>query len=304
MIGPVAIHAYPSSRLSAGLLAQRLGVPIFDIDVHRFPDGELLVTATPGARTSILYISLDRPNDKLIAILLACDALRRQGTERIVLVAPYLCYMRQDAVFHQGEAVSQQAIGRLLASCVDRVVTVEAHLHRTRSIDAVLPGISTSNLSAMPAIADALIGPNLDRRTVIVGPDAESRAWVSELAGQLGLDHAVGQKQRLGDRSVKITLADTDAVARRPIVLVDDVVSSGGTLMTCAKTLLAAGAQSVDALIVHALFPKKLLTGFASSGIRSIRSTDSVSHPTNTITLAGTLAAALREEISTAEATQ
>ena len=107
-----------------------------------------------GADTTILYVPLDRPNDKLLAILFAAEALRRGGAKRLVLVAPYLCYMRQDAAFHKGEAISQRAVGRLLAGIVDRVVTVDAHLHRTVHIGDVFPGIEADDLSAIPAVAD------------------------------------------------------------------------------------------------------------------------------------------------------
>ena len=91
------------------------GVPLHEIALHRFPDGELRVTVGAAAATTIIYASLDQPNDKLIALLFAAEALRRGGAKRLVLVAPYLCYMRQDAAFHAGEAISQQVIGALLA---------------------------------------------------------------------------------------------------------------------------------------------------------------------------------------------
>ena len=91
-----------------------------------------------------------------IALLFAAEALRRGGAKRLILLAPYLCYMRQDTAFHEGEAISQKVVGALIARCVDRVITVDAHLHRTPDIRAVFPGIEADNLSAMPAIADAL----------------------------------------------------------------------------------------------------------------------------------------------------
>ena len=141
-------------------LAARLGIALHEIDVHRFPDGELRVTVGPAAPTTIIFTSLDQPNDKLLAILFAAEALRRGGATRLVLVAPYLCYMRQDAAFHPGEAISQRVIGRLIAQTVDRVITVDAHLHRTKNIADVFPGIEADDLSAMPAIADYL---NADR---------------------------------------------------------------------------------------------------------------------------------------------
>src|SRR4029079_14679690 len=111
---------------------------------------------------------------KLIALLFAAEAMRRNGVKRLILVAPYLCYMRQDTAFREGEAISQQVVGRLLAGILDRVVTVDAHLHRTKDVHAVFPGIDADNLSAMPAIAAVLRAEGFDRRLVLAGPDRES----------------------------------------------------------------------------------------------------------------------------------
>jgi ribose-phosphate pyrophosphokinase len=300
-VSGVAIQALPAARVEAERLARALGWPLHEIAIHWFPDGEMRVIVGPSPPTAVIYAPLDRPNDKLLAILFAAEALRREGAERLVLVAPYLCYMRQDAAFHAGEAISQRAIGRLLAANVDRVVTVDAHLHRTVSLKDVFPGIETENLSAMPAIADALSTSGFDRRTLIVGPDAEARSWVVDLAARLGADHALAQKNRHGDRSVDISFAEPALFAGRPTLLVDDVVSSGATLIACAKTLLAAGAVSVDAVVTHALFAPDLTAEFRKAGIRSVRSTNSVPHPTNSIVLDEVLRHALQQEFDASE---
>ena len=293
-----AIQSLPSAIADATRLAARLGVPAHEIAVHRFPDGELRVTVGPAAATTILYVPLDQPNDKLLAILLAAEALRREGAKRLVLAAPYLCYMRQDAAFHKVEAISQKVVGRLIAATVDRVITVDAHLHRTKNIAEVFPGIEADDLSAMPAIADYLRTAGFDPTKVVVGPDAESEPWVGDLARRLGLTHAVARKTRRSDRSVEIAFADAKLFAGRPALLVDDIVSSGGTLMTCAQALVAAGASHIDAIITHALFPPELTRDFLRAGIRSIRSTNSVPHPTNAIALDAVLADALRREVA------
>jgi ribose-phosphate pyrophosphokinase len=295
------IQSLPSATPDATRLAALLNVPIHEIALHRFPDGELRVTAGPAATTTILYAPLDRPNDKLVALLFAAEALRRDGTTRIVLVAPYLCYMRQDSAFRPGEAISQKTIGRLLAETFDRVITVDAHLHRTKRIDDVFTGIEAENLSAMPAIADFLRTAGFDRDAIVIGPDVESEPWVSDLAGRLGLEFAVAHKTRRGDSSVEITFADPGAIARRPVLLTDDIVSSGGTLTTCAKALAAAGATTIDAIITHALFPPEQTADFMRAGIRSIRSTSSVPHPSNAIALDTILADTLRREIAGAK---
>lgn len=292
----LAIQSLPSSANDAIRLASRLGVPMHEIEMHEFPDGELRVAVGPAARTTILYFRLDRPNDKLLAVLFAAEALRRNGATRLVLLAPYLCYMRQDAAFRQGEAISQKVIGVLLAGVVDRVITVNAHLHRTGDIRDVFPGIAAEDLSAMPAIVASLREAQLEPGTVVVGPDVESLPWVEGLASQLGLACAVGAKVRRNDRSVEIEFSDSSMLAGRPILLIDDTVLSGGTLIACAKALASIGALSIDVIVAHALFRPSAMRQFTDAGIRSVRSTHSVPHPTNAIPLDDIFVGALREE--------
>lgn len=294
----IAFQTLPFGTEAARRLAARLGLACDEIALHRFPDGELRVTVAPAADTTILYAALDQPNDKLIALLFAAEALRRGGAKRLVLVAPYLCYMRQDIAFHVGEAISQRAMGTLLAGIVDRVVTVDAHLHRTHDISAVFPGIEAENLSAMPAIASALALAGVDPATVAIGPDAESEPWVKDLAGRLGLQHTVARKIRRGDHAVEIDFADAALLAGRPALMVDDIVSSGTTLVVAAKTLRMMGASAVDTVVTHALFPPAMIAAFTDAGIRSIRSSDSVPHPTNAIGLDALLAASLARELN------
>ena len=293
----VAIQSLPSSASDAARLAERLCLPMHQIAQHSFPDAEMRVTIGPVSPTTIIYASLDRPNDKLITLLFAAEALRRGGCKRIVLLSPYLCYMRQDAAFRDGEAISQTAVGQLLAGIADRVITVDAHLHRTHYIAMVFPGIESVNLSAMPAIAEALRITGLDPATVVIGPDAESRPWVSDLAGRLGLSHAVARKDRRSDRSVEISFDEPGLIAGHPALMIDDIVSSGGTLIACAKALAAAGAATIDAIVTHALFPVALLRDMNLAGIRSIRSTHGVPHPTNAIVLDDLYVAALCSEL-------
>jgi ribose-phosphate pyrophosphokinase len=298
-VSTIALQTLAGGSDAAKRLAERLGLSCAGIAVHRFPDGELRVAVAPATDTTILYAPLDQPNDKLITLLFAAEALRRGGAKRLVLVAPYLCYMRQDAAFHAGEAISQRAMGDLLARTLDRIVTVDAHLHRTSDIRSVFPGIDAENLSAMPAIAKALARSGIDPATIVIGPDMESEPWVSDIASRLRLQHTVARKTRHGDRSVAISFADPGLLARRPALLVDDIVSSGTTMIAAAKALKAMGATAVDAVVTHALFPPAMIPEFTEAGIRSIRSTDSVPHPTNAIALDESLASALRSELTT-----
>jgi ribose-phosphate pyrophosphokinase len=175
---------------------------------------------------------------------------------------------------------------------------VDAHLHRTHEIATVFPGIEAVNLLAMSVIADTLRTEGIDPATVIIGPDAESRPWVRDLAGRVGLSHVVARKMRRGDRSVEIGFDEPSLITGRPALMIDDIVSSGGTMIACAKALAAAGATAIDAIVTHALFPATLRHDMALAGIRSIRSTHSVPHPTNAFILDELYVAALHSELS------
>lgn len=292
-----AVQWLPTSRHFGPQLAETLGVVGREIILHRFPDGELRATVGPAATTTILCCSLNQPNEKLIALLFAAEALRRNGAKRLVLVSPYLGYMRQDAAFHPGEAISQRAIGTLVANNFDRVITFDAHLHRMPSLTGVFPGIEADNLSAAPAIETLLRAEKVAPMTVVIGPDEESRCWVADIARRLGLAYSVAQKVRRSDQSVQIAFTNTTMFAGRPVLFIDDIVSSGGTLTACAEALVAAGTSSIQAIVVHALFPSPLMDEFGRAGIRSVRSTNSVPHPTNAIRLDDLLARALQREV-------
>jgi ribose-phosphate pyrophosphokinase len=285
------LHAFAEDAAPAGRLAAALGIAWRAIASHRFPDGEQRVTVAETAPVALLYRSLADPDARLIGVLLAADGLRRRGAQRLVLVAPYLPYMRQDAAFAPGEAVSQQVIGRLLAGAFDAVVTVDPHLHRTPDLGAVLPGAQAICVSGAATIAQALQG-RLPADAVLIGPDDESRPWVAAVAAPLGLDHLVAAKQRHGDRSVTITVPDP---GHRTAFLVDDMLSSGGTLIACAGQLRAAGARVAGAAVTHCLAGPGDLARLAAAGITPLLACDSVAGPVATIALASALAAAIRQ---------
>lgn len=284
--------AFPDEAAPAGRLAEALGVGLGVIDIHPFPDGETLPTVPGADRTTVIYRSLDRPDPKLMPLLLAADGARRAGAERLVLVCPYLCYLRQDAVFAPGQPVSRDVICGLLGRAFDRVVTVDAHLHRTKDLSAVM-GVRADDLSAAGPLADALRG----ELPVVIGPDSESAPWGRRIADRLGAELLVFEKARGGDRQVRLTAPDLSKVKGRRAVIVDDVASSGATILAAAAELRRAGAASIDVGVVHVLFAPDVGERMKAAGVTRIVSTDSVAHPTNAASLAGLLADALKEEL-------
>jgi ribose-phosphate pyrophosphokinase len=282
---------FPTYSEPARRLARTAGLAYADVHIHRFPDGESLVRLPERLPAhAIVCCSLDDPNDKLIELELAAASALQLGARRLTLVAPYLCYMRQDTAFHAGEAVSQHIIGRLLARRFDTLITVDPHLHRTHSLQDAVPVRRALTVGAAAAMATWL-----SRRPtppLLVGPDQESEQWVCAIAAAAGLDYAVARKTRLGDRDVRVDLPDVE-LSRRAVVLVDDVASTGHTLAEAARQIRDRKAASISVLVTHALFVDGATALLQAAGVAELYSTDSVVHPSNVIHLDGLLAQAL-----------
>lgn len=290
-----AVFAFVEDEVPARRLADALGVPCHPIHHHHFPDTESLITVTGGHDPVLLFRRLDRPDAKLMPLLLAADALRRTGARRLVLVAPYMPYLRQDKVFAPGQSLSRDVFGAALGPVFDRIVTVEPHLHRTQDLAAAFAGTPVTALSTAELFAHAT---GRRGRPLIVGPDAESAPWTAAVAAALAADHLVFAKHRCGDADVRLDLPPDAAIAGRRAVLVDDICSSGATLLTAIHALRARGARSVEVLVAHALFDAGVEADLRRAGAERIVSTDSCDHPTNDLQLAGPLAGALQEEIA------
>jgi ribose-phosphate pyrophosphokinase len=276
----------------AGKLAAALGWPLAVIDRHRFPDGEtrLRLPPTLPPRVAVLR-GLQQPNAKLTELMLAAAGARELGAAHITLVSPYLAYMRQDMAFVPGEVVSQRQLGRALAAWFDAVITVDPHLHRVPTMEAVVPSRRGIALTAA-----RLLGEFVARQVpnaLLVGPDEEAGQWVRLAAAVRGLDHAVCKKQRHGDHDVDVALPTAD-VAGRAVVLLDDVASTGRTLVAASRGVLAAGAASVDVVVTHGLFVGDAMLQIKAAGVRHVWSTDCVPHESNAVSVVPLLAEAVR----------
>lgn len=290
---PGMLLAFDDEARQAAALAAALDLPMALVQRHRFPDGETRLRLPPELPEQLLMLrGLHRPNEKLVELLIAAPAARELGAHRILLVSPYLAYMRQDIAFSPGEAVSQRHVAALLGSHFDGLITVDPHLHRIASLDEVMRGCRSRALSAA-----SLLGEWVVRRlpqALLLGPDEEAVQWVAEAGRANGLDHAVCHKQRLGDREVRVALPADMPLAGRSVVLMDDVASTGRTLVEACGAALAAGAASVDVAVTHGLFVGDALEQLHEAGVRHVWSSDAVPHETSVVSITPLLAAAVR----------
>lgn len=283
--------ALPGNEELAHRLAQACGSEVGRIETRRFPDGEsyVRVHGDPSGRAVDLVCTLARPDPQFLSLVFAADAARELGASEVNLVAPYLAYMRQDKRFQDGESVTSLSFARLVSSTFDKLLTVDPHLHRHPTLSAVYT-IPTTTLHAAPLMAD-WIAQHVDR-PLIVGPDEESEQWAGAIAARIGAPHAVLKKTRHGDRSVDIDAPDLSAWRDHTPVLVDDIASSGRTLVMAACKLVEQEMRQPECAVVHALFAEDAWTQLVPMFSR-ITSTDAVPHPSNGIGLASLFANAL-----------
>ena len=291
MTCPGEVHAFPGHEALASTIAAALGTPVIPIDVDRFPDGEarVRVAGTRSPRSTLIVCSLDHADERFLPLVFAVGALRASGASQVGLVAPYLAYMRQDRAFRDGEAVSAIHFARLLSESVDWLVTVEPHLHRLASLDAIysIPSRAVRVSDAIAAWVSAHVA-----NAVIIGPDAESRQWARSVADRAGVPFEILEKRRLSAERVEVTIPHVDRWRDRTPVLVDDVIATGHTMLEAVRHLRAAGARPPVCIGVHALFVGDSYAALLDSGAERVVTTTTIPHESNRIDVSDRIAAA------------
>jgi len=291
MITPLFV-ALPGNEAMAARLAASCGGEILALEMREFPDGEsyLRFTGEVTGRDIVLVCTLAHPNEKVVPMLFAAAAARDLGAYKVGLVAPYLCYMRQDRRFHPGEAITSRSFATLISSNCDWLVTIDPHLHRYRSLDEIY-SIPSRALHAGPAIA-GWIKTNVEH-PFLVGPDLESEQWVGAVARACGAEFAVLRKERLADRQVRISPDHLDLPKGATPVLLDDIVSSGETLIEALRLLSSSTRVKPVAIAVHGLFAAEIADRLRSAGARLVTS-NSVPNPAGLIDITALMTPAIR----------
>jgi ribose-phosphate pyrophosphokinase len=288
------LYALPGNEPFAGGLARAWPAEVGSLATHRFPDGETLVRLDSGAagRDVVLVCTLHDPDPKLIPLLLAADTAHDLGARSVGLIAPYLSYMRQDKRFHAGEGRSAAYFARLLSQHFDWLVTVDPHLHRFHALDE-LYSIPTVAVPAAPLLA-AWIAANVER-PLLIGPDEESRQWITAIALAADLPWRVLEKMRAGDRTVAVRVPDLSGHEALTPVLADDIISTGATLADTIRQLRVQGLAAPVCVAVHAVFAPYAYAVVLDSGAARVATTNTIEHASNCIDVAPAVAAASRD---------
>ena len=297
----IQLIAMSGAEALADRLAERLAgdraVARCRLESRRFPDGEIYLRALDDVqgRHVAIVAHLRDPDPQIPGLLFLADALCELGAASVGLIAPYLPYMRQDLRFRPGEAVTSRSFARLVSGAFAWLVTVDPHLHRYASLNAIY-GIRTAVAPSAPAIA-AWVGAQVSNPH-IVGPDEESAQWVSEVAALAGCSFSVLRKHRSGDRSVELTLPNLEELRGRTPVLLDDIVSSGQTLATAVRSLRALGLAAPVCIGVHAIFAGDAVAALQAAGADRVVSCNTLPHPGNAIDVTESLATSVRAMVA------
>jgi ribose-phosphate pyrophosphokinase len=293
---PPIIFSLPDSAVAGEGLAHLLGAQIGRVSTRTFPDGESLVRVDtdPKDRDVAIVATLRHANDVVMPLLFLADELRGLGARRVGLIAPYLAYMRQDARFHPGEALSARTFASILSRPVDWLVTVEPHLHRFISLADVydIPATAVHVSSEIGAWISTQVN-----RPLIIGPDDESRQWAESVAVAAGAPCTVLTKTRRGDMDVMESIPDLGAYANRTPVLVDDIISTGRTMLAALEHLRERRAQPPVCVGVHAVFATGAYEALNDARPACIATTNTIPHPTNQIDVVPAMAAAARSQL-------
>lgn len=290
------VLAVPGNEAHADALASRLGATAIVPEVRSFPDGELYVRIDGEIANHdvVLVGSLQGTGARFLQVAFLAGTARDLGARRVGLVAPYLAYLRQDSRFKPGEGVTSTYFARLLSQTVDWLVTVDPHLHRLDSLEHVY-SIPTTIARAAPAIA-RYVATQIEH-PVLVGPDAESAQWVSAVAAGCDAPFVILEKTRRGDRDVSISTPDGPWNGHTPVVI-DDIVSTGKTMVEATRQLRAAGAAPPVCIAIHAVFADAVHDELVAAGARGIITCDTIPHATNQIGVADAIAEAVRARLA------
>lgn len=243
--------------------------------ISRFPDGEvgLELNDTVVGRTVVLVQPTSPPVDEhLIELLALVDACRRGGAAHIIAVVPYFGYARADRRGDKLEPITASVVAQLFQAVgVDHLLTVDLH---TPQIQGFFQ-IPLESLTAAPLLADAL-RPSLPQGTVVVSPDAGRVQMATKYAQQLETSVVVLHKERLSGTATRVTQVIGD-VQGRSCLIIDDMISTGGTLVEAATALRQAGAApDIFIAATHGLFVADARTRLAQAGLSRIWVSDTV----------------------------
>jgi len=264
-------------------LARKLRAKYSPLTISSFPDGDIYLKFNTNLKNKKLVIvqSFQPHSDmSLFDVIWAAETAKDLGAKKVTLVAPYLSYMRQDKRFNPGEAISSHIMAKLLNNSIDKIITIDPHLHRIPKLSKIFT-IQNQALTANLVIADYI--QHHFKNAVIIGPDWESYQWAERIANKIKVLSSVFRKTRHSSRKVTSKMIKPLEIKNKNVIIVDDIISTGHTIIEAAKKAKQHKAKSITAICVHGLFVENALKKIQRSGVKQVLCTNTIQKPQSKI---------------------
>ena len=272
-----------SSRDLAKELAMILGCRYIQAASTRFPDGECYTRIDSDTfDDDVVIVQNTYPDENIIEMFLIQDAVKRMGAKKITLVIPYFGYARQDRIFKPGEPESAKVMAQRLDMICDRVVTIDIHK------DTILNYFKakTIDLKASSAIATYFKDKGID---LVLSPDIGAAGRAKEVGEMMGVPYDHLEKTRLSGTDVRMAPAKMEC-KDKSILIVDDIIATGGTIIAATEQLKQAGAKSVTVACTHGVFAGTAMERLTGSVIDGILCCNTIENGVSHISVAPTVA--------------
>jgi len=261
-------------------------IKLANIDNYRFPDSELYVRMKESVENEeVIIIQTTYPDEKIIELFLLLDACKRSKAKKITVVIPYFGYARQDKQFKPGEPVSAALLASFISIYANEVITID--IHKQHILDFF--SIPAKNLSAVPIIAEYLKSKNID---LVLAPDKGAFENAKKAASILQCEVDYLQKTRIDGSTIKITPKNL-AVKGKCVAIVDDIISTGGTMATAIKELKKQEASKVYVACTHGLFAGNAVSKLKQAKCDEIIATDTIHSEFSSVKIASIISNSL-----------
>jgi len=279
-----------TSKKLAKNLSIELGISYVEAETKRFPDNEGYVRINAELdNEEVILVQNTYPDEKIIELFLLQDAIHEFNIKKLITIIPYYGYARQDKKFNPGESISARALARYIELLTDEVILVD--IHAISILDWFTKPVR--EISGMNQIGEFLKQYSPD---IIMAPDKGAINRARSVASVLNSDFDYLEKTRLDGHTVTMKAKSLD-VKDRSVVIVDDIIATGGTIMKATHELKNQGATTVIAACTHGLYTSGALEKL-SSKCDKILSTDTLESETSVITIAPEIKKMLKQKVS------
>lgn len=276
------LFTIPGNEVLANSLITLLHAEPGEDVIRHFPDGETYVKVISNVyqKEAIIVCSMHKPDDKILPLYFLAKTLKEFGASPVTLVAPYLAYMRQDKRFTDGECISSELFAKFLSSFVDKVITIDPHLHRRTSLDEIY-SIHTSVLHVSKLVSKWIID-NI-QQPILIGQGSESGQWINKMAVDANVPYIILKKIAKGSPDIKIVVSQLEKYKQCTPVLVDDIIASSNAMIESIKHLKKAGMKPPVCIGIHAVFAARAYDKLIKAGAEKVVTCNTIAHSSNAI---------------------